>query len=450
MRLLVSCVDSGSLKEVVCDVGTDTSKKTEKQPLSVTTSLAEGLQASIETMCTCDRYRVLVGRSNGALEMVKITEIPHVEEAAVSKDAVVPAPAFEISQFEVLGSVQGLLDHSKLAPLYERSKKRVKLKDGFVTISKLPGLSDTYLAATRSGLISIVEWDDESSKLSKVTTLEVKAPLEFAQIYDLDQDATSGDFVFAYGGEENLIKLVQLKRDFSSLTQIWEAKNVKNDRLDLRVPVWPIALRFLKPFESSEVDKTKPNYQFVVITHWSHLGLYRTQHGRRPLEYKDLLPNREPLVQMQLVGEHVSVLGNIGSNDFRDFQFVTADTKHNVYKFELNGQLRMKYGKSDITGAPCFLGVHNQKYLLEGGLDRYARVFDLESGSKLAKVYTGSKVNFVQMLDDGAINIDEQKVSKSSKRKREPEDELAAEAENDELWKHLDKSKNKSSKKSGR
>lgn len=441
MRLLASCVDSGSLKEILCNVGTDTSKKAEIQPLSIRTSLSEGLKASIDTLCLCDRYRILLGRNNGTLEMVKIVDVPHTEEEGTQ------LPTFQVSEFEVLDSISGMLDDSKLAPLYEGSKKRVKLTDGFVTISQLPGLKDSYLVATRSGLISVVKWDAKESKLTKIETFEVKAPLEFAQLYDLGQDNSSGDFVLAYGGEENSVKLVQLKRDYSSLVQVWEAKNVKNDKLDLRVPIWPVALRFLRPLESTDVEKSKLNYQFVVITRWSHLGLYRTQHGRKPLQYKELLPNREPLTQLQLVGKDVSELGNIFATDFKDFEIVTADTKHNVYKFDIKGKLQFKFGKTDITGASSFLAVHDQKYLLQGGLDRYARIFDLQSGTRLAKVYTGSKVNYLLMLDDDQVGIDKPKVTKDKKRKPEPEDEEEQEAQNDELWHHLDKSKQNSVKK---
>lgn len=135
------------------------------------------------------------------------------------------------------------------------------------------------------------------------------------------------------------------------------------------------------------------------------------------------------------------------ATDFKDFEIVTADTKHNVYKFDIKGKLQLKFGKTDITGASSFLAVHDQKYLLQGGLDRYARIFDLQSGTRLAKVYTGSKVNYLLMLDDDQVGIDKPKVTKDKKRKPEPEDEEEQEAQNDKLWHHLDKSKQNSVKK---
>lgn len=437
MRLIAGCADNGSVKEIVCNAGTDTSKKTALQPLSVRTSLVQGLRSSIDRLCSVSEEFVILGRSNGVVELVQIGRTPYVAESAT--ETADPVPASDVSEFEVVNSIAGLLDDSRLTPLYEKSKKRVRLRDGFVTICALPGSDNEYFVATRSGLIYMIRLENDSRKLTIVNTLEVKAPLEFAQLCDIVKNEAE-DYVFGYGGEENLVKLVRLKRDGSSLSEFWEAKNVKNDRLDMRVPVWPIGLKFIEPQDPKDKDPTKPDYQFVVVTHWSHLGLYRTQHGRKPLEYKDLLPNREPLTGLELIGEQVTKLGNLKVCEFANFSFVTADLKHNVYKFDVNGRPMMKFGKSDITGAPSFLGIYEQRYLLQGGLDRYIRVFDLATGSRLAKVYTGSKINALLMLDPEDIevtNAKEQKVA-DKKRRRDVENPETLAAQNDELWDKLE------------
>ncbi|QLQ82082.1 hypothetical protein HG537_0G03370 [Torulaspora globosa] len=433
MRLIAGCSDNGSLKEVICNSGTDTSKKTGLQPLSVESSLVQGSKCSIDRICVISTSLMILGRNNGVLELVKVERTPYTDPG--SKEGT--NFTFEVSQFEVIDSIGGMLDDSRLAPFYEKSKKRVKLSDGFVNICALPGSNNEYFVATRSGLISIIQLGDDLKKLTKVNTLEVKAPLDFAQLCDTESNDT-GDYVFGYGGEENLVKLVRIKRDGSSLSQFWEAKNVKNDRLDLRVPVWPIGLKFLSPYSPSDADSNKPDYQFVVVTHWSHLAHYRTQHGRKPLAYKDLLPNREPLIGLELIGEDTTELGNLKVTDFAEFSFVTADFKHNVYKFDIDGKPIMKFGKSDITGASSFLGVYKQKYLLQGGLDKYIRVFDLATGSRLVKVYTGSKINSLVMLDSEEIGKIDDNSSKVAKRKSEVDDEEALIAQDDELWKRLE------------
>ncbi|QLL34961.1 hypothetical protein HG536_0H03360 [Torulaspora globosa] len=440
MRLIAGCSDNGSLKEVICDAGTDTSKKTALQPLSVKSSLLQGLKCSIDRICVISSRRMILGRNNGVLELVSIERTKHIDgeqENAEHGSKEGTTGAFEISKFEVIDSIAGMLDNSRLAPFYEKSKKRVRLSDGFVSICPLPGSNNEYFVATRSGLISIIQLGDNLKKLTKIGTLEVKAPLDFAQLCDTEPNE-AGDYVFGYGGEENLVKLVRMKRDGSSLSQFWEAKNVKNDRLDLRVPVWPIGLKFLSAYSPSDADPSKPDYQFVVVTHWSHLAHYRTQHGRKPLAYKDLLPNREPLTALELIGEDITELGNLKVADFANFSFVTADLKHNVYKFDIDGKPIMKFGKSDITGASSFLGIYKQKYLLQGGLDRYIRIFDLATGSRLVKVYTGSKINSLVMLDSEEIGQIDDSGPKLAKRKSVVQDEETLIAQDDELWERLE------------
>lgn len=444
MRLLVSCADSGSLKEIICNAGTDTSKLTAPQPLHVGTFLSQGLNSAIDKIELVSEEYLLLARTNGSIELIKITRHPREKSQDDQKSVTGPEevlPEFEVSNFERRSVMEALTDESRLEPLYANSKRRVKLRDGFVSLQRFPNSKNTFLAATKSGLIHVIELDLETEEITKRNTLEVRAPLEFAQLNDLGTGLFDGKYIVGYGGEENLVKLIAVDPDFSKFTQIWEAKNVKNDKLDLRVPVWPTGLKFIEKYNTKVPEEEKINFQFVTVTHWSHLGLYRTQHGRKPLQFRDLLPNREPLTLLELIGDNVTPLGNLDTSDFKNFALVTADTKHNVFKFKVDGQLSSKFGKGDITGASSFIGIQKQKYLLQGGLDRYARVFELSSSKTLAKVYVGSRVNFLKVVDEDEV-IDK-KETENSTEKRGLELEEDAEA----LWDQLDKSGGKSHKK---
>ena len=430
MRLLVSCIDNGSLKEIVCNKGTNTSIQTARQPFSLTTHMKRGASNAIDTLRIFTlgaERRLLLARTNGSIELVKMSEssksFTDPESSEVYK--------FDTSSFEVLDSIGGgLLDDSRLETVSKKSSKRSRIRDCFVSLQRLPLGSDSlvYVLVSKSGLLHVIKYIESDDKLEKLSTHELRAPLDFAQVYDNDvhnanPDANNKGFVVAYGGEENLIKLVKLERDFSSLKQIWEAKNVANDRLDLRVPVWPTALKFLDPVPTT-VDTSKLNYQFVVVTHWSHLGIYRTQHGRRPLKYIDLLPKREPLAQLEFVSSAEcgkTELGNLKSSDFDKLVFVTTDLKKNVMKFNEKGRLLGKFGKNDITGAASFIKVVSEKYLIQGGLDNYVRVFDVESLRLLCKVYVDSTVNFVEVLDTEEILSEE--TLKRTREEREEEEE---------------------------
>ncbi|CAI4061738.1 hypothetical protein SKDZ_07G1480 [Saccharomyces kudriavzevii ZP591] len=448
MRLLVSCVDNGSIKEILCNVGTDTSLQTALQPFHVAPHLAEGLKNHINKLWMISENEVILARNSGVVELVKISKHAREDEALQTdtqgiikdeKDLSNVLPKFDISKFEIVSSVSNLLNDAKLESLSKKSVKRTKLVDEFVTLcpTKKDPLNSTFVAATKSGLLHVIE-KGRDGKLKKLTSLEVKAPLEFLQLYDLE-DAHDNRILFAYGGEENLVKLVEMKSDFKSMKQIWEAKNVKNDRLDMRVPVWPMALKFLEP-SPGITDKDKLNYQFSTITRWSHLIKYSTQHGRKPFAQIDLLPNREPLSQMEIFdtdGKSItSPLGNLQSKTFDDLNVITADYKRNVFKFDGNGKMLGKIGRGDITGTSTYNHVHNGKYLLQGGLDRYVRVFDIKTNKMLVKAYVSSRINCIIMLDDVDI---EMPLSPSAKAAKEKQKRKIAEVEDDadDLWNKL-------------
>ncbi|CCF59377.1 hypothetical protein KAFR_0G03450 [Kazachstania africana CBS 2517] len=426
MRFLVSCSDSGSLKEVVCNQNTDTSVLAAPQPLHVESHLTQGLKNEIDQICEIAGDCMLVGRRNGALELVKTTRVPKTyEEEGEAK------PIFDITNFEIIHKLDGLLNDSKLEPLFQKSKRRTKQSDSFIAISKLPNYDNDYLVSTRSGLLHIIRVKD-NKELHLQITHEVKAPLEFATVFDnvKIEDKT----IIAYGGEENPIKLIELNNTNEELNQIWEAKNVANDRLDMRVPVWPTGLQFLNP-QQNPSDKSKLNYQFVCVTRWGHLGVYVTQHGRKPLHYIDLLPNREPLTRLAMVG-NLTKLGNLNETDINNFTFVTPDTKKDIWKFNEKGRLLGKYGKGDIVGASTFVTITNNKYLLAGGLDRYLRVYNVTSCKLIAKVYVRSKVNFIKMLDDEDILIPTPAAIDKQKTKRKISEETEDDAE--DLWEKLE------------
>lgn len=444
MRLLVSCSHNGSVKEIVCNKGTDTSIQTALQPFSVRTNLISGGSSSgtVSQMLAVSGKLLLCARDSGVVELYSSKQKP-IEYEPMEGEQEDLRPRFDINEFELLSSVDGLLDDSKLEHISKKSAKRTKIYDTFVSLSSLPQKKNThFLLGTKSGLIHIIEIAN-GQKLNVVKTHELKAPMDFVQIYD--NETNDKEVVFAYGGEENLVKLIKLFNNYTDLEKIWEAKNVANDRLDMRVPVWPTALKFLDPIKSGNIDSDKLNYQFAVVTHWSHLGIYQTQHGRKPLHYIDLLPNREPISNLEMVADNADDLtpaGNLKSSNIDNFTFVATDFKKNVLRFNNKGRLITKFGRDDIVGSPYFIKVINEKYLVQGGVDRYVRVFDLQSARRIAKVYVTGKCSHVVMLNDDEIEIpipaEEKKKAEQIKKKRQHQPENETEQDVEELWDHLE------------
>lgn len=449
MRLLVSCSHNGSVKEIVCNKDTDTSIQTALQPFSIKTNLISGnTTGTVSQMLAVNDSLLLVARDSGVVELYKSKQKP-IEYEPLEGEQEDLRPKFNISDFELLSNVDGLLDDSKLEQISKKSAKRTKIYDTFVSFSQLSSKKTHFLLGSKSGLAHIIEIQN-GKKLNVVKAHELKAPMDFVQIYD--NETNNKEIVFAYGGEENLVKLIKLFNNYLEIKKIWEAKNVANDRLDMRVPVWPTALKFLNPIKSDKIDSDKLNYQFVVVTHWAHLGIYQTQHGRKPLHYIDLLPGREPLSNLEMVVNNLEDLtpaGNLKSSDINNFTFVATDFKKNVLKFNNKGRLITKFGRDDIVGTPYFIRVINDKYLVQGGVDRYVRVFNLQSARRIAKVYVTGKCNNVIMLDDEEIEIpipaQEKKKAEQIRKKRQHQPENETEQDVEELWDHLE-SGNKSKK----
>lgn len=420
MRLLVTSEDSGCLKEIIVNNGTDTSIQSSQDLIHFETHMSQGLDNHIQLIYRLSSDKLLLGRSNGTLELVSYILNP--KEPAQEN-----LPKVNVNSFKVLSSANSLFKPEILESLNYKSKKRCELKDGFVSLYTLND-SEFIFAATRSGLFHFLKIQDE--KLTVIQSHSVKAPLEFVQFYDIEKES---NYVFGFGGEENVVKLAEVSNDFNSLKIIWEAKNVANDKLDLKVPIWPMGLRFLRSNDKS--NNGDLCYQFVTITKYSHLRKYNTLHGRKPFESIDLLPNREPLTSLQIIG-NVTLLNNIQISKFENFTIITTDTKKNIFQYDLKGRLLGKFGVNDITGCVSKISIAFNKYLLEGGLDRYVRVFDLKTRKLLCKVFTNGNVNEILMLDDKEIMLPFNSKNKKRSRKRNLiEEEKVA----DDLWMALEK-----------
>lgn len=192
MRLLVSCVDSGSIKEVLCNIGTDTSVQSALQPFHVAPHLAEGLKAYVDRMWVISEDEAILARNSGVVELVKISkhlkenealQVDPKGESKNEKSLSDDLPKFDISEFEITSSVSDLFDDAKLESLSSKSVKRTKLVDGFVTLCpiKKDSSNNTFVAATKSGLLHIIKkrrrqkvnktsipWTESTSRISSV------------------------------------------------------------------------------------------------------------------------------------------------------------------------------------------------------------------------------------------------------------------------------------------
>uniref|UniRef100_UPI00358F886B WD repeat-containing protein 74 n=1 Tax=Myxine glutinosa TaxID=7769 RepID=UPI00358F886B len=170
--------------------------------------------------------------------------------------------------------------------------------------------------------------------------------------------------VVATGGKENDLKIWDLQ---NPLQPVFKAKNVRNDWLDLRVPVWIMDMQFLP--QSEKIVTCTAHYQVRVYD----------QSGKQRRPILETTFDEFPLTSMALTPQHESVVvGNTHG------QVAVIDLRRGMVGCCLKG----------FVGSVTALQCHKSLPLVAScGLDRFMRVHDLRNKRLLHKVYLKSRLN---------------------------------------------------------
>lgn len=413
MRVLCSADEIGGLKEVLCGKGTDTSVKDARQPESV---------KSIEEAQQSPKTKIL--------QMVDYK-----------------------SKYLVVSRLGGSLE---IYDLKENYKKRKSLKvpvgenEKLVSLVALESL-DLILVAMETSKIyifSLSEIDEEIEPVEVCLPGGKNISVFVSNPYEIG--------VFAYGGQENDVRIVRLFEagfDKGSLLNekvkpevLFTARNVRNDHLDLRVPIWITGILFLQ--------SRSQGYQFITSTRYGQMRLYDTAHGRRPILDRKLCES--PIISL-----------NHGETEE---EIIISDTRNLVCKYSLVRCLKKAFedptkssSHTDKESEPLTLGKYSaggntgaiygvdivEDYIATGGLDRYLRVFNLEDRELLAKVYLGTQVTSVVILEgeaDDTMSTHPVEIRKRRRKIRSDQPQNSDESD-DELWKELDENRHNTDKK---
>jgi len=225
--------------------------------------------------------------------------------------------------------------------------------------------------------------------------------------------------LLATGGEENDLKVWKAE-DLSK--PAFAAKNVRNDFLNLRVPVWVSAVQFLRDSDN----------EIVVGTGNHTVRTYDTRVKRRPV--LDVEYHEHPITALSVTHDNNTVVignsaGFMGELDLR--------TGRQVGGFKgVCGSIR------DIV---CHV---TQPYVIICGLDRFVRVYDLKSRRLEKKVYMKSNLNCVSVTSD-ELELDENSregVLKRTKEEADDEVEVKEEEEDESVWEGMQVVKEKKKK----
>lgn len=424
MKFIVSSDNTGGFKEVVCNTGTDTSIKDGKPPISIT-SYAEGnaYKTRIIKMLNFKNTYLIGARAGGAVsiyDMVEVAGDDNEEQKEAAKDE-----EEKNIKYQLLHTYQ--LD--------------VSANDKPVSVIELDAL-DAVLVAFESCKVFVIHFEGDSFDFAPISVNipDAKPINAFAE-----NPQVPG--VFALGGEENDVRVIRIfdkdldykffqnKKQFE-VEVLFTAENVENDYLDMRVPIWIKQIVFLH-------SEDEEHFRFVTGTKYGQLRIYNTAEDSEPVH--DYKITDKPIISMIL------------ANDETQKEVISTDShnmiaKHHLEKVDKNGRrinsasagliiksvakLMGKYSEGGNTGAIFALVNGDNKVLATGGLDRYLRVFDIESRRILAKVYVGVEISLIVVLN----SKNEKYVPKDGiARKRRRDIAKAEESDDEELWAQLDK-----------
>ncbi|KAK9239165.1 hypothetical protein V1525DRAFT_449219 [Lipomyces kononenkoae] len=387
MKVLVAAEDSGSLKEISFPFGTNTSVQQFAQP-AITTFASAGRSSYVQRMIIAKldtgKEYICIARKGGIVQLYDI-DSPHT-------------------------------------PFVEWKDMTHPSDDAFVGLEYVEG---KLSSCTATGKLIMRDLHSISDSTNEYYTL-LGEPINAFRVHPNQPN------VIAYGGKERELEISIIqnmhRRESDSNTdsesdrssswyiaaiptgrslshrKLWKAKNVKNDELDLRVPVWISDIRFLDVNRNSGTD-----FRVVVSTRFGHVRVYETKYSRKPI------------VNVE-VGDHPLIALSPYINDN---EIIYCDTNSTTARFNLiNGRNGGHYSgaagsilcldsffpeqeqeraRTDANegDAPSATGLHSGELplLATGGLDRYLRIYNLQTREIVAKVFVGAKLSAVCIVD---------------------------------------------------
>ncbi|XP_008571729.1 PREDICTED: WD repeat-containing protein 74 isoform X1 [Galeopterus variegatus] len=264
----------------------------------------------------------------------------------------------------------------------------------------------TLITCVDSGILRV--WRDSDKEASSDPLLELRVG---PGVCRMCQDPAH-PHVVATGGKENALKVWDLQ---GSEEPVFRAKNVRNDWLDLRVPIWDQDIQFLP---GSQKLVTCTGYHQVRVydpASPQRRPVLETTYGEYPLTAMTLTPGGKFLLTPPASGLLSSVIvgnthGQLAEIDFRQGRLLGC----------------LKGLAGSVRGLQC----HPSKPLLAScGLDRVLRVHRIRNPRGLEhKVYLKSRLNCLLLSGRDDWEDEPQETNRVS-----PED-----TETDELWASLE------------
>nr|XP_034196021.1 WD repeat-containing protein 74 [Osmia lignaria] len=202
--------------------------------------------------------------------------------------------------------------------------------------------------------------------------------------------------IIATGGFEHYLKLFDLEKQ----KQVFQAKNVPPDWLQLRVPVW-----------ISDMDFIPTTENIVTVGRYGHVSVYDPKTQRRPV------------IQLQLKDEAITTLSTMP----REKQIIIGTGKGKMKLVDLRKPSKVlntyKGFLGSVTGIACST---SEPYVVSVSLDRYLRIHHIDTKQLLRKVYLTSRISSI-LLHSGFSLPKENNVNEDSRKNTNGVDEYLKE-----------------------
>jgi len=202
--------------------------------------------------------------------------------------------------------------------------------------------------------------DEDGASMTEMTSFQVQSPVSACT-------TLAGGIIV--GGKENDLKIY----DYASQNIVWEAENVPNDNLDLRVPIYLTAIDLLR----APSDSVSTGAHVTTGTGYKQVRLYDTQAQKSPVHSFDIGDYR------------VTAMRSINSGQ----QVYVADTAGGLSLWDLRTYRKVQTLKGCVGSIRDIQLSEDQSTLLCVGLDRYLHVYGTDKNKLREKVYVKSRLN---------------------------------------------------------
>lgn len=175
--------------------------------------------------------------------------------------------------------------------------------------------------------------------------------------------------------------------DVENTTEIWRARNVPLDTLNMEVPIWDK--------DGSWIDENS----FTVSTAYGHVRIYDIRAQKRPvlsISLSEEVSRQKGTSKIQQLtrNDYMISLNCIRTNIFSKDKIITSSNRGDMYTIDIRKENASKKGHvlgrfKGIQGAvrDILLSDEVPNTVFATGLDRFLRVYDTNSHVEIGKCY---------------------------------------------------------------